>query len=646
MNRSILSFIVVIFLSFANLNSISIKYRRWCSPWKFCSLTAWKAWSPCDKTCGGGQRTRFRQMCSLPVIDFAQHIATCNRKVSDLIQYENCSQICSPYGTWSNETNQCVCNDDSIVDSCCMTDRGRWSEWSSWSRCIAKCGTYGVRNRTRMCVWKNDLVRRDVKNINCVGDRVEYDSCLKECYESEYDEEYFDKMPSNTTVMMGKHAQFVCKQKNGIIKWLINDQDVSIHSIQNPSIKVVSNTTTLFIYPVTKYFSSETRITCQINMSNGEHISRHAWMIIDTHENDPENSIDNQCALIKPLESVYYVRLGSSFSIQCQAKTSNATILWQKNGALIQGNGIDNTQILIEYMLFIDTININHNTSYSCTVQTTSKCKQTSYWTLFVFENTRQISDRFQSNPLNFVGTHGIVLPNSSPWHVTISYHDLSVQFSYDAFCSGLLIDEDTILSVSQCFDQSSSLQTFLQQQQLTFDLTKLIIYVAKYDRLSTSSFERQSSVIEILNTSNDFVLLKVHLLFLSIESRPLPLPTMNDMTILINNISLYATGWGPLSTNSDKPIRLKYIQQRLIQCNQTLSSPMTLCTTAMAIKQPNLCPGDAGGILFAQTNQRIFAVGLISRFSKTFCDMRSVQITTILRLDTILTWLKQNSLD
>ena len=38
-------------------------------------------------------------------------------------------------------------------------------------------------------------------------------------YFIEYDEEFFDKMPSNTTVMIGKHAQFVCKQKSGSIKW-------------------------------------------------------------------------------------------------------------------------------------------------------------------------------------------------------------------------------------------------------------------------------------------------------------------------------------------------------------------------------------------------------------------------------------------
>lgn len=395
---------------------------------------------------------------------------------------------------------------------------------------------------------------------------------------------------------------------------------------------------------MTKFFSLETRITCQVNVSNGEHINRHAWMFIDSFNENLDNPLDNQCILLKPLESIYYVRLGSSFSIQCQAKTPNATVLWHKNGAVIHGNGEDKMQILIEYMLFIDTIDFSHNDSFSCTVQTTAKCKQTSYWTLIVFEKTQEIANTLKSNLLNFVGTHGIALAGSSPWHVTISYRDLSVNFFYDAFCSGLLIDEDTILSVSQCFDKSSSLQTFLDQQQLIFDPMKLMIYVGKYDRLSTSSYERQSSVIQLFNSTNDFILLKTHLLFLSTESRPLPLPSMNDMGLLIHNMSLYATGWGPLSTNADKPMRLKYIQQRLIDCNVS-SSPITLCTTAVAMKQPNLCPGDAGGILFAQTKERIFAVGLISRFSKTFCDMRSTQMTTILRLDTISTWLKQNSL-
>ena len=429
-----------------------------------------------------------------------------------------------------------------------------------------------------------------------------------------------------------------------LLSRLINGQDVFILSIQNPSIKIVSNGTILFIYPITNFFSSKTRITCQIYTTNGEHVNRHAWLIIDSTGYNSEKFIDNQCALIKPLESIYYVRLGSSFSIQCQTKISNATIVWHKNGVVIRANKQDNIRILIDYMLFIDTIDSIHNGNFSCTVRITSICKMTSYWKLIVFESTREISNRFQSNRLNFVGTYGTALTGSSPWHLTITYRDSSVEFSYDAFCSGLLIDENTVLSVSQCFDQSSSLQTFLKQQNLIFDPTKLIVYVAKYDRLRTSSFQRQSSVTKLLYSNNDLIILKVHLLFMSTESRPLPLATMSDTATLIGNVSLYATGWGPLSTNADKPLHLKYVQQRLVHCNKS-STPITLCTTAVAINEPHLCPGDAGGALFAQTNERIFAVGLISQFSKAFCDMRSTQVTSIIRLDVASTWLKQNSL-
>lgn len=117
MNLCLLIGLLLILLK--NTDSISIKYRRWCSPWKFCSLSAWNSWSACDRTCGGGQRTRYRQMCSLPVLDFTQHVAMCHKKLSDLIQYENCSQVCSEHGNWSHELNKCVCNDPSIVGPCC-----------------------------------------------------------------------------------------------------------------------------------------------------------------------------------------------------------------------------------------------------------------------------------------------------------------------------------------------------------------------------------------------------------------------------------------------------------------------------------------------------------------------------------------------
>lgn len=123
--RLVVFFFVGYFSLLIFIDGLSIKYRRWCSPWKFCYLTQWRNWGPCDKTCGGGIRTRYRQMCSLPVIDFAQHVAMCNRTLADLIEYENCSQICSPYGTWSHDEHRCVCEDLSVIDSCCSTGNER-----------------------------------------------------------------------------------------------------------------------------------------------------------------------------------------------------------------------------------------------------------------------------------------------------------------------------------------------------------------------------------------------------------------------------------------------------------------------------------------------------------------------------------------
>jgi hypothetical protein len=125
-NLGFASIVVVVLLLLEqqqHVECISIKYRRWCAPWKFCSLSAWHSWKPCDKSCGGGMRTRYRQMCSFPVVDFTQHVAMCGRSLVDFIERENCSQTCSSYGTWSNETHRCLCDDESITDPCCATGK-------------------------------------------------------------------------------------------------------------------------------------------------------------------------------------------------------------------------------------------------------------------------------------------------------------------------------------------------------------------------------------------------------------------------------------------------------------------------------------------------------------------------------------------
>ncbi|CAF1574668.1 unnamed protein product, partial [Didymodactylos carnosus] len=345
--------------------------------------------------------------------------------------------------------------------------------------------------------------------------------------------------------------------------------------------------------------------------------------------------------LSNQLEPVYYVRYGSSFSIQCLSKADDTSIIWEKNGATIVDD--DRIKVLSE-MLFIDTVNWSHNGTYSCTLQTQTQiaCRQTSFWVLNIFERTEQVSSTIHPNLLNYIGTSGSVLNSASLWHVTISYRDLSNKFSYDAFCSGLLLDEDTVLTVSNCFHETSSLLQMLKQQNLNYEKSKIVLYVGKYDRYIKSLFERSSNVREMV-FNQEYVIIKTQLLYLSAEARPLRLALMDDMRKL-TDFQLYATGWGPLGTNSQQSIRLKYVQQQLIDCNITSSS--YLCTTAVGSKLgPNLCPGDTGGVLFALSRDKIFAFGLVDRFLKPYCDQRIKQVTSILRLDSIKDWILTNKL-
>ncbi|KAL5107767.1 Hemicentin-1 [Taenia crassiceps] len=81
----------------------------------------WSAWSHCSKSCGGGIRRRTRQ-CNNPTPQFG-------------------GAPCQPQGG-DSETTECQENPCPV--------NGEWSNWSSWSACVGRCGV-GIQSRTRTC---------------------------------------------------------------------------------------------------------------------------------------------------------------------------------------------------------------------------------------------------------------------------------------------------------------------------------------------------------------------------------------------------------------------------------------------------------------------------------------------------------------
>eukprot|EP00929_Paragymnodinium_shiwhaense_P041808 TRINITY_DN21711_c0_g1_i1.p1 TRINITY_DN21711_c0_g1~~TRINITY_DN21711_c0_g1_i1.p1 ORF type:complete len:1837 (-),score=319.72 TRINITY_DN21711_c0_g1_i1:105-5615(-) len=140
-----------------------------------CEMSAWTRWSDCDRTCGGGQHFRTRQIDVFP----ENGGQSCP---SNLVETDGCSETpCSgdedcevgrwsPWGECSVSCGQGYQQRDRVVTSkrkptgvgclaplsevkvchakpCERTDC-RWRDWEEWSACSCKCDG-GMRTRTR-----------------------------------------------------------------------------------------------------------------------------------------------------------------------------------------------------------------------------------------------------------------------------------------------------------------------------------------------------------------------------------------------------------------------------------------------------------------------------------------------------------------
>ncbi|XP_044164585.1 SCO-spondin-like isoform X4 [Acropora millepora] len=180
--------------------------------WKSCIIkhcpvhggwSSWGAWGSCSKTCGTGNRNRYRS-CTAPTPKYGGR--SC---IGSSIQRKSCFiKHCPVHGGWSswgawgscsktcgtgnrNRYRSCTaptpkyggrsCIGSSIQRKSCFIKHcpvhGGWSSWGTWGSCSKTCGN-GNRNRYRSCTAPTPKYG----GRSCIGSWVESKSCfIKHC---------------------------------------------------------------------------------------------------------------------------------------------------------------------------------------------------------------------------------------------------------------------------------------------------------------------------------------------------------------------------------------------------------------------------------------------------------------------------------
>ncbi|VUZ55036.1 unnamed protein product [Hymenolepis diminuta] len=139
--------------------------------------SSWGPWSSCSRTCGPASTQRRERKCDMPppanggraCIGPESQVRACERKNCPIDggwgawgPWSHCSKSCD--GGIRRRTRQCnnptpqfggaQCEGSDNESTKCQENpcpvNGEWSNWSSWSACVGRCGV-GIQSRVRTC---------------------------------------------------------------------------------------------------------------------------------------------------------------------------------------------------------------------------------------------------------------------------------------------------------------------------------------------------------------------------------------------------------------------------------------------------------------------------------------------------------------
>jgi len=163
-----------------------------------CTWDDWSLWGSCSKSCGKGKRARARvvrvksKFDGLPCEGDATNTEECateacpqNCKMADWSEWTACTRTCGGGDQFRDRTvveeganggQSCDQEPRKVNRPCnvigCPQDC-RWTDWGSWGRCSATCGS-GAKTRYRKMIEARN------KGAPCDGEEVQTDTCTGE----------------------------------------------------------------------------------------------------------------------------------------------------------------------------------------------------------------------------------------------------------------------------------------------------------------------------------------------------------------------------------------------------------------------------------------------------------------------------------